>query len=154
MTSGTAFRLICLMANQVRLAPGFARSEVWRERRENGSKHKRPCGSHGFEYKSSARDSRHEPPRSQPPPRISCMERRRSPREPSGESAEIVHGLNKSISCVIRDLSSYGACLEVAPPTDTVSLPEQFLLFRPSSRSMRNCKVVWRSFQRVGVEFK
>jgi len=81
------------------------------------------------------------------------MERRRSPREPSSESAEIVYGLSKSVSCVIRDLSSYGACLEVATPADTVSLPEQFLLFRPSSRSMRNCKVVWRSFQRVGVEF-
>ena len=82
------------------------------------------------------------------------MERRRSPREPSSESAEIVYGLNKSINCVIRDLSSYGACLEVAPPANSVSLPDQFLLFRSSSRSMRNCKVVWRSFQRVGVEFK
>jgi hypothetical protein len=82
------------------------------------------------------------------------MERRRSPREPSSESAEIVYGLNKSIRCVIRDLSSYGACLEVEAPADTISLPEQFLLFRQSSRSMRKCKAVWRSFQRIGVEFK
>jgi hypothetical protein len=82
------------------------------------------------------------------------MERRRSPREPSTEPAEIVYGLNKSISCVIRDVSSHGACLEVASPADAAFLPENFLLFRPSARSMRNCKAVWRAFQRVGVEFK
>ena len=51
------------------------------------------------------------------------MERRRSPREPSTEPAEIVYGFNKAISCVIRDTSRHGACLEVASSADAALLP-------------------------------
>lgn len=82
------------------------------------------------------------------------MERRRAPRETIREDGAIVYGLTNSVGCIVQNISSHGACLEVLPPTSSVTIPKEFVLFRPSIRSIRNCKVIWRSFQRIGVEFK
>jgi hypothetical protein len=82
------------------------------------------------------------------------MERRRVPRETVKEDAAIVYGLTNSVGCIVENISTHGACLEVLSPASSVTIPKEFVLFRPSTRSIRNCKVIWRSFQRVGVEFK
>ncbi len=82
------------------------------------------------------------------------MERRRSPRVAISEDGAIVYGLSKAARCVIQNISGQGACLEIEAPLDPVIIPPEFVLYRPSARSMRNCRVVWRSFQRLGVEFK
>ena len=82
------------------------------------------------------------------------MERRRAPREAIHEDGAIVYGLTQSVDCIIQNISAHGACLEILPPKNSVTLPTEFVLFRPSARSVRNCKVIWRSFQRLGVEFK
>ncbi|MGN6570860.1 MAG: PilZ domain-containing protein [Pseudolabrys sp.] len=82
------------------------------------------------------------------------MERRRAQREAIREDASIIYGMVNSVDCVVQDLSLHGACLEVAPPASSVSIPKEFVLFRPATRSVRNCRVIWRSFQRIGVEFK
>jgi hypothetical protein len=82
------------------------------------------------------------------------MERRRTPREATREDGAIVYGMADSVDCIVQNVSAHGACLEVLPPTSSVTLPKEFVLLRPSARSARNCKVIWRSFQRIGVEFK
>ena len=82
------------------------------------------------------------------------MERRRTARVAVSEDGAIVYGLSKAAACVIQNISSYGACLEVSAPQDPALLPGEFVLYRPAAQSMRNCRVVWRSFQRIGVEFK
>ena len=82
------------------------------------------------------------------------MERRRTPRVAVSEDGAIVYGLSKAARCIIQNISPQGACLEVSAPHDPVALPGEFVLYRPSARSIRNCRVVWRAFQRIGVEFK
>jgi hypothetical protein len=82
------------------------------------------------------------------------MERRRAPREPSGEPGAIIHGFASSVECTILNSSQLGACVEVAPSTEMWTIPDIFCLFIGSKASMRPCRVIWRSFQRMGVEFK
>jgi len=82
------------------------------------------------------------------------MERRRTPRVAISEDGAIVYGLSKAAHCVVQNISPQGACLEVSAPLDPVVIPREFVLYRPSARSIRNCPVIWRSFQRIGVEFK
>jgi hypothetical protein len=82
------------------------------------------------------------------------MERRREPRLAASESGVIAYGLAASIDCTIENTSALGACLEAGPATDCMLVPGEFVLFRHADRSMRNCRVIWRSFQRIGVEFK
>jgi hypothetical protein len=43
-----------------------------------------------------------------------------------------------------------GACLLVASP---ISIPDQFELLLSADLSKRQCRVVWRSVDQVGVEF-
>ena len=54
-------------------------------------------------------------------------------------------------ACVIVDMSELGAQLQV--PAD-VAVPGEFsLLIGGNSHVRRHCKLVWRSGNRVGVEF-
>ena len=56
-----------------------------------------------------------------------------------------------SIDCVIRDLSTTGAKLEVSNQTD--SIPSKFTLAIPGDALRLPCAVVWRSQYRMGVHF-
>jgi hypothetical protein len=54
------------------------------------------------------------------------------------------------IDCMIRNLSSVGAALEVSTP---VGIPENFLLIFRTEGMQRPCRVVWRREKRIGVAF-
>jgi hypothetical protein len=55
-----------------------------------------------------------------------------------------------SIDCVIRDLSTTGAALEVSNQT---GIPAKFTLIIPGDALHLPCAVVWRSQYRIGVHF-
>jgi hypothetical protein len=54
------------------------------------------------------------------------------------------------ISCMVRNLSSDGACLEVATP---LGIPDDFTLVIENDHMKRSCHVMWRTNQRIGVTF-
>jgi hypothetical protein len=53
------------------------------------------------------------------------------------------------ISCMVRNLSPLGACLEVVSP---LGIPDEFILVS-SDHIQRPCRIVWRSKKRIGVSF-
>ncbi len=55
-----------------------------------------------------------------------------------------------AISCMVRNLSPKGACLEV---TNQIGIPDQFELRVDVDRMHQNCRVAWRRDKRIGVEF-
>lgn len=56
-----------------------------------------------------------------------------------------------AIDCTVRNLTTIGACLEVESP---VGIPDDFVLVIESDRSRQPCHVIWRSANRIGVEFR
>jgi hypothetical protein len=54
------------------------------------------------------------------------------------------------ITCMVRNLSEKGACLEVASP---VGIPDEFALSVDYSEARQRCRVTWRSADRIGVLF-
>ena len=84
------------------------------------------------------------------------LERRSVARTRVRRNAEIVVSRRASaaaatVPCTLRDLTSIGACLSLAP-TDRV--PDTFELTLDRGRSLRPCFVRWRSADRVGVSFE
>ena len=54
------------------------------------------------------------------------------------------------LSCMVRNISATGACLEVASP---FGIPDDFDLVIESDRFQQPCHVAWRRDNRVGVAF-
>jgi hypothetical protein len=54
------------------------------------------------------------------------------------------------IACVVRDLTKVGARIEVP---STCDVPETFNMTFDGGRSIRPCRLVWRSFNEMTVEF-
>ncbi len=54
------------------------------------------------------------------------------------------------ISCMIRNLSPKGACLEV---TNQIGIPDKFELLVDVDHLRHACRVAWRRDKRIGVEF-
>lgn len=52
--------------------------------------------------------------------------------------------------CVVRDISAFGARLALV---STAYLPDQFSLTFDEARTLRACRVAWRSATEIGVEF-
>jgi hypothetical protein len=77
-------------------------------------------------------------------------ERRIEPRRKVLKRARIsTHHLGTSIDCTVRNLSDSGALLLV---TSSVGVPDEFdLVF--DDRSVKRCRVVRRSIDKVGVAF-
>ncbi len=77
-------------------------------------------------------------------------ERRRVRRTQVFKSAKItLHGTYRD--CIVRDISSLGARLAFV---STAYIPDQFSLTFDAARTLRACRVAWRSNTEVGVEFK
>lgn len=55
-----------------------------------------------------------------------------------------------SIACIVRNLSSIGAALDVASP---VGIPDRFVFVLGVDHLRRPCHVVWRSDKRIGIAF-
>jgi hypothetical protein len=76
-------------------------------------------------------------------------ERRKAPREELEELAHIF-GDGSSIQCVVRNISEHGAAIELP---DTLLARPQFQLMMGKGRTIRKCRVVWSSQNRLGIEF-
>jgi len=54
------------------------------------------------------------------------------------------------IACAIRHLTELGARIEVP---STIDVPDTFNMTFDGGRSIRPCRLVWRSFNEIAVEF-
>jgi hypothetical protein len=84
------------------------------------------------------------------------LERRSVTRTRVRRNAEIVLSRRASVAaatvpCTLRDLTNLGACLTLAA-TDRV--PDTFELTLDRGRSLRPCRVRWRSADQIGVSFE
>jgi hypothetical protein len=55
-----------------------------------------------------------------------------------------------TISCIVRNVSVSGACLEVASP---MGIPNSFTLLMESDHIKRQCHVAWMKDKRIGIHF-
>jgi len=62
----------------------------------------------------------------------------------------IIFGITTSLDCLIRNMSDTGAALEIKSP---IGIPDNFTLLIKPEFVERNCRVAWRSTDRIGVEF-
>jgi hypothetical protein len=63
----------------------------------------------------------------------------------------ISFGQNASLSCMVRNLTSDGVCLEFG---SLIGVPDNFTLAIESDPLRRTCNVIWRRENRIGVVFK
>jgi hypothetical protein len=78
------------------------------------------------------------------------IERRCVPRRKVFKGAKaVVHGHAK-VSCIVRDLSTHGAGLQLP---STADIPAQFDLAFDTGDKPRQCLVAWRTSTYVGVSF-
>ena len=61
-------------------------------------------------------------------------------------------GFNRAgtIECRVRNLSTIGACLDVA---GQIGIPDEFMLVVEHEQLKKKCRVIWRKPSRLGVEF-
>ncbi|PSO25991.1 PilZ domain-containing protein [Bradyrhizobium sp. MOS002] len=76
-------------------------------------------------------------------------ERRKAPRD-GVEQIGYIFDDGSSIRCVIKNISENGAAIELADPH--LARP-QFQLMLDSDRSVRECRLVWSSQNRIGIQF-
>jgi hypothetical protein len=57
---------------------------------------------------------------------------------------------SSTIECSIRDLTAVGAGIEAG---SGVAIPDRFQLTLDRGHTYRECRLVWRSNNRLGVEF-
>lgn len=80
------------------------------------------------------------------------MEERRSiARHRTLKAGSISFNRAGGIDCRVRNLSSAGACLEVA---SQAGIPEDFVLVVQTEHLKQHCRVIWRTATRLGVAFK
>lgn len=79
------------------------------------------------------------------------MERRKTPRTRITKGGKLISRQQASpIDCTVSNVSNSGACLELAT---TASMPEELELSFDSFRTIRHCRVKWRSAKKLGVAF-
>ena len=78
------------------------------------------------------------------------QERRKRPRLRVLKSAKLVLRKSSVFDCVMHDLTNVGAGIEIP---NTIDLPEALEMTFDGGRSIRPCRLVWRTFFRTGVEF-
>jgi hypothetical protein len=77
-------------------------------------------------------------------------ERRRAQRLKTFKGGLIIFGLSPPVDCIVRNLSELGAGLELKA---AVPMSDNFQLLLKPELTKRNCRVVWRLGNRVGVAF-
>jgi len=78
-------------------------------------------------------------------------ERRKSLRHRTLKAGIINFNRAAGIDCRVRNLSTIGACLEVA---SQAGIPDDFMLVVEGDHLKQPCHVVWRTATRMGVEFR
>jgi hypothetical protein len=77
------------------------------------------------------------------------VETRIAPRVRVSKAAKLEYGGDK-ISCIIRDISTTGAALEIL---DVAKIPDALTLVVPDDGLKLPCHVVWRRGFRIGIAF-
>jgi hypothetical protein len=77
-------------------------------------------------------------------------ERRKSPRHRVFKGGTIAFNRAAAISCIVRNVSATGACLQVEAQ---FGIPASFDLVIATARASRRCDVVWRTEHHIGVAF-
>jgi hypothetical protein len=78
------------------------------------------------------------------------QERRRLARSRVLKSAKLVVGTSSVVDCVVRNLTNTGVRIEIP---NTTGLPQSLVLTFDGGRSMRSCRLVWRTLNETGLEF-
>lgn len=78
------------------------------------------------------------------------VETRKSPRYRALKAATIGEG-SDAIPCVVRDLSTTGAAIEIE---GHIGIPDTFVLVVREDDLRLSCRVVWRRDYRIGVVFE
>jgi hypothetical protein len=78
------------------------------------------------------------------------IENRAAPRHKVLKRGSIRFSGGGSIDCMVRNLSSNGAGLDVVSP---MGLPPSFTLVIEADQFIRHCHPVWSSQKRIGVAF-
>jgi PilZ domain len=78
------------------------------------------------------------------------QERRKITRTRVFKGAKLLLGKLSVIDCVVRNITSAGAGVELPNALD---LPETLDVTFDGSHSFRRCRCVWRKLTRIGVEF-
>ena len=78
------------------------------------------------------------------------LERRKVTRTRVLKGAKLLLGKISVIDCVVRNITSAGARVELP---NTLDLPETMDITFDSSHSFRRCRCVWRKLTGMGVEF-
>lgn len=78
------------------------------------------------------------------------QERRKFIRSRVLKSAKLVVGSSSLIDCVVRNLNTAGARVQIPGATD---LPEGLTMTFDGGRTMRSCRIVWRTLNETGLEF-
>ncbi len=77
-------------------------------------------------------------------------DRRRFPRTRCFKGARIVASGHNVVTCIVRNVSAEGARLQLS---GIVALPEEFDLCFDSGRRVRQCRMMWRTENDVGIWF-
>lgn len=78
------------------------------------------------------------------------MENRGAPRRRIFKGATIAFAQAGTVDCVVRNISTTGACLEIE---SLAAIPHDFTLVIKPECSQRSCHLVWCEAQRIGVRF-
>ena len=78
------------------------------------------------------------------------QERRKRPRMRVLKSAKFILGKSSVFDCVVRDLTNVGAGIDIP---NAIGLPEVLEMTFDDGRSIRSCRLVWRTLSKTGVEF-
>lgn len=79
------------------------------------------------------------------------LERRKAQRTQTCVAGSVSYVIGPQIDCVIRNVSSGGACLVFS--RRSIPFPTDFTLAFAGKSPQRTCRLVWRSGFRVGVRF-
>lgn len=78
-------------------------------------------------------------------------ERRSGQRHRKLKAGTIAFDRAAGITCLLRNISDAGACLEVESP---FGIPDTFTLVIEKDSLKLPCRVAWRSAKRIGVHFE
>jgi hypothetical protein len=78
------------------------------------------------------------------------IEQRAAPRHRVLKHGTLAFGGGGGIDCMVRNISSNGARLDVANP---IGVPPSFTLVIVADQFMRRCHAVWSNDKRIGVAF-
>ena len=81
---------------------------------------------------------------------LTMQERRRSTRSRVLKGAKVILDASSVIDCLVHNLTDGGARIEIQ---NAVALPEAVDVTFDSGRTLRPCRLVWRTLNETGVQF-